>query len=204
MKNWLWSYFMPRPLGFWQAIGMLGAAAIGAYGQREANQAMATSAYEQMAFQERMRGSAHQAEVNDLRMAGLNPVLSGTGGHGAATPGGAQYQAENELDSVASTGMQAMQLRAQLKQMDATTALTKQQEKLALEQTRSEHENIYKRHWESTSNEFTAKILAEELKGKKLEGEIDSSRFGEIMRYLNRVIPGLNSGSSAYRNFAPR
>lgn len=46
-----------------------------------------TSAKEQMDFQERMSSTAHQREVEDLKKAGINPLL--TAGAGSSTPGGA-------------------------------------------------------------------------------------------------------------------
>lgn len=75
------------------ALGTLGQSAADLYNakkdreaQRDANETNVNLSNAQMAFQERLSSTAHQREVEDLRAAGINPVLSANSG--ASTPSG--------------------------------------------------------------------------------------------------------------------
>lgn len=105
------------------------------FGGRSQQQASAKMAREQMDFQERMSSTAHQREVQDLRAAGLNPILSTRLG-GSSTPSGAMGTAVNYIGDAARTGVStalaATMQEKQLELMNAQIAKT-QAEKLNVE-----------------------------------------------------------------------
>lgn len=80
-----------------------------AKGQEAANEASLASAREQMQFQERMSSTAHQREVEDLKAAGLNPVLSSNSG--ASSPVGESVTFENQAPNYRGTISSAFEAR---------------------------------------------------------------------------------------------
>lgn len=140
----------------WQAVASIGSSLLGGlFGKsgeekknetniklaRETNAFNAEQAQKQMDFQERMSGSAHQREIADLKAAGLNPILSGTGGAGSSTPGGASAsgvtaQVGNTMSEMANSardiGSKIMQnpvINQQVKNMQAENERIQEQTK---------------------------------------------------------------------------
>jgi len=101
--------------GLFSMAGGMSASASSAKGIAEMNAANAAEAQKNRDWQERMSNTAHTREVADLRNAGLNPILSATGGSGASSPGGSMAVMED-------TQVRATPIKAQLANLAANTA----------------------------------------------------------------------------------
>lgn len=139
----------------WAAAAQATAQMIAAFGTTSmgiaANKKVAAQQFEyqkylqerQQAFAENLSNTAHQREMEDLRKAGLNPLLTATGGQGASTPttglGSVGMTNDGELYADMGNNMQRSiqqtyenwlaheQLKNQTKQTNAVVGLTNAQ-----------------------------------------------------------------------------
>lgn len=147
--------------------GAIAAAAISAAGSylggMQANSASARQATLNRAFQKYMSSTAHQREVEDMRKAGLNPILSGLGGQGASTPSGATAEQKDVVTPALSSAFSAYRSVLEADRTRAEADLTRAQ----AEKTRAEAENVPLTGENIAQNTSTAKASEELLKEQK-------------------------------------
>lgn len=104
-------------------LGTLASGVLGFLGQKDTNEANVNLGREQMAFQERMSGTAYQRAVKDMQAAGLNPMLAYSQG-GASAPVGSMPQVQNAVGAGTNAAMSAAATMNAVMQVQKTKADT--------------------------------------------------------------------------------
>lgn len=145
------------------------------------------SAERQMDFQAKMRRTAHQDEVRDLRLAGLNPILSAMG-NGASVPGGAGFEVGNIGESFSNTAMAASRNKAEVESI-----LT------GIDKTRSDikvNDSLMGKMTADTRAANSAAFLneAQAARARNLS-DLEKTAFGKVMAYGDRLMQVFGLGS---------
>lgn len=202
-----------------QGIGSM-VSAWGSYKQESLNRDFAQYQFERNLQQQ---DTAHQREVKDLTAAGLNPILSGTGGGGAPTGGGiglspvgipdlgqglgsayATYRANKKLDAeldlikenVINTGVDTERKESEVLLNRALASQALQGAHTAFS-TKQQIDSLKKRtDFEAAGQLITNRLLRNQLPGSDVERKIDESTAGSVSRFIKRFLPAANSAST--------
>lgn len=169
-------------MGIFGAIGNIASTAMQYAMNKELQQ-------RQFDWQERMSNTAHQREVTDLRNAGLNPILSATGGNGANTPSGGNTSVDNP--NLTEGWLQAKSTASQVEVNESQANLNKEQAET--EESKREYNEAL-----SGLTNMEKLIKSEEFKylPEKLKTEILMNRAKATESFANASARQIEANSS--------
>lgn len=180
--------------------------------QADANDANERLAAQNRAWQEMMANTAHQREVKDLKAAGLNPILSATGGSGAATPSGnvasiTPARMEDVIGKGVSSAKDAYALdlanqstKAELAYKDASTAAAVAQTAQSVTTAKKLDEETKGVAIDNAVKKTTMPAIKKEAELRAVTADYDKSAAG-YDAIMNRALNALGGFSGALGKF---
>ncbi|AXL15381.1 DNA pilot protein [Microviridae sp.] len=163
-------------------------AGINAASQQATNAWSAKEAQKQRDWQEEMSNTSHQREVDDLKAAGLNPILSVTGGSGASSPVGAKP--DLKAGTPGTDLMQFANSAADTKNKKSQNDVIAAQERQIAEQTHVAAETARLTGAKADSQEMDNAVQAE-IKPVKVQG------IQAVKNVIGQAVGHIQEGNSA-------
>lgn len=185
----------------------LGAAAIGGIaslkgGSDQRKHAKAEAA-KQREFQRDMSNTAYQRAVDDMKKAGLNPMLAYQQG-GASSPVGAKADIEDIVTPAISSAKQSALIDAELKSIRAAAnnANSSAENQRAQSYLAAENQNLAQQHFRESEeraklNKAQTQLLKYQAPAAKNLAEMEATSFGKNMPYIERLLRIIFSGGGA-------
>lgn len=194
-------------MGFLATLGLKSAAPLitgGAtlLGGLVRNNAAKAASARQMAFQEDMSNTSYQRGMEDMKKAGLNPILAGKFG-GATTPSGSTYQPENIANNAVNQYLATKQNVANIEKTEAETAKILAETKVTEDSSGS---------FLGKTIEYAAKSILSAYKGLSQSDVVDlimkqnedlfaysGKKLNEAKNYVNGIVKDLMSKDAPIR-----
>lgn len=188
------------------AAGMITAAG-SIIGGLISNQNSRSNADHAMDRQMEARRTAHQDEVNDLRAAGLNPVLS-AGGSGASTPTmspGESSDFSGAVGSGVNTALAAKFQKEQMKGIEFDNKLKGQQYSInSQDWTKKFFEGkLLKTQEEQTRTNIEFQELKNRYMRETFEAQIKEAKARGDWAEVNQLLGAIGGSASAIKTFIP-
>lgn len=145
-------------------------------------------------FQEDLSNTAHEREVEDLRRAGLNPILSASGS-GASTPSGSMASMPDAGPSLAKGVESAIAVRQQNKQFQGIDADIGN--KNADTKNKGVENGLLREQQAATAKDVEQKTMQNSMLKQTLPSMIKKAKAEGDYSELNQIMGVINSGASS-------